>query len=282
MPRGVYERKKVGKPTDSAFVPMSLVSHESDEQIHDRLKMRFDVLERMTKTACDGTIRSMIVSGPPGLGKSYTVEQAIKAFDPKGTKTAIVKGFMRPTGIYKTFHKHQNKGHVVVFDDCDSIFFDTDGLNLLKIAADTTDRRTLTWGAETRMQDDTGAALPWNFDFEGSLIMITNYDFDYAIDKEHRLSEHFAAMISRSHYIDTSMKSLRDYIIRIKMVVNECQMLRGRGFDENAEQIILRYIEDNALKLRELTLRMVIKISDLYKAEPLTWRDTAAVTLHKQ
>ena len=47
---------------------------ESDEQAMDRIATRFAVLDEMSKAAINGDIRAMIVSGPPGVGKSYGVE----------------------------------------------------------------------------------------------------------------------------------------------------------------------------------------------------------------
>jgi GTP1/Obg family GTP-binding protein len=46
---------------------------ETEEQAMDRIRERFEILTEMTKAAIGGDIRAMIVSGPPGVGKSYGV-----------------------------------------------------------------------------------------------------------------------------------------------------------------------------------------------------------------
>ena len=51
------------------------VGKETDEQILGRLKERFDILSEMTKAVKRGDVRAMIISGPPGVGKSYGVER---------------------------------------------------------------------------------------------------------------------------------------------------------------------------------------------------------------
>ena len=259
---------------------MALETRESDEQIDVKLRNRFDIIDIMAKSACSGSTRALIVSGPAGLGKSFTVEKALEAYDPAGKKSVIVKGFMRPSGLYKTLYNYRKPGNVLVFDDCDSIFFDTDALNLLKSACDTTEKRRICWGAETRMTDDEGSPLPWSFEFEGSIVFITNYDFDWAIDTAHRLKDHFEAMISRAHYVDTGMKSMRDYLIRIRQVV-DMGMLTDRGLTQSQQTDVVDYLFDNATKLRELTLRMVIKLANIYISNPTRWREIAKVTLHK-
>lgn len=293
MPRGIpkagFRRTKSQKngPVTTVFsaarmaVPaFQLTTRETDDEIDAKLRTRFDIINIMTKSACRGDTRALIISGPAGLGKSYTVEQALQDYDPAGHRTCIIKGFMRPTGLYKALHAYRKPGDVVVFDDCDSVFFDADALNLLKSACDTTDTRRIYWGAETRMTDDDGTLLPTSFVFEGSVIFITNFDFDYAIENGMRSSEHFEAMISRAHYIDTGMKSMRDYLIRIKQVV-DAGMLTTRGFSKYEQSEIMNYLFDHASDLRELTLRMVIKLSSVYRSNTNRWREIAKVTLWK-
>jgi hypothetical protein len=291
MPRGVPKsgfrnmNKKNG-PVNTVFsaarmaAPVIEMTRETDDEIDSKLRTRFDIIDIMSKSACLGTTRALIISGPAGLGKSFTVEKAVEAYDPAGKRSCLIKGFMRPTGLYKTLYNYRKPGDVVVFDDCDSIFFDTDALNLLKSACDTTEKRKICWGAETRMTDDEGSPLPWSFEFEGSIIFITNFDFDYAIETGGRSKEHFEAMISRAHYIDTGMKSVRDYLIRIRQVV-DMGMLSDRGFNAGEQREIMDYLFANATKLRELTLRMVIKLASVYRSNPNRWQEIAKVTLWK-
>ena len=256
-------------------------SFETDQEIEAKLKQRFDIVDLMAKSACKGQARALIISGPAGLGKSFTVERALQEYDPQEKKTVIAKGFMRPSGLYKLLYNYRHPGNVVVFDDCDSILFDQDALNLLKSACDSTDKRRICWGAETRMTDDEGSPLPWGFEFEGAIVFITNVDFDHSIQSGSRSKEHFEAMISRAHYIDTGMKTMRDYLVRIKQVC-EGGMLRDRGINGYQEQEILSFLFENHLKFRELTLRLVIKLAGVYQANPTRWKEIAKVTLFKQ
>jgi len=41
---------------------------------------------------------------------------------------------------------------------------------------------------------------------------------------------------------------------------------------------IIQFIKDNKKKLRELSLRMVLKLADLKKSMPANWRAVAEVT----
>jgi hypothetical protein len=57
-----------------------------------------------------------------GLGKSFTVE-AVKEHGDK-INAVHIKGYVRPTGLYKTLYENRFKNSVIVFDDTDSIFSD--------------------------------------------------------------------------------------------------------------------------------------------------------------
>ena len=43
---------------------------ETDEETIERMRERFEMLEDMTRATKKGDVRAMIVSGPPGVGKS--------------------------------------------------------------------------------------------------------------------------------------------------------------------------------------------------------------------
>lgn len=254
------------------------VPKQTDDQIREKLASRFDALQVMSDATAVGKNRSLIVSGPAGLGKSFTVEAAVKKHGEK-INAVHIKGYVRPTGLYKTLYENRFKNSVIVFDDADSIFSDDVSLNLLKAATDSTKARKLQWLAETKMLDEEGERMPRFFDFEGSVIFITNYDFDEFIDRGHKLSPHFEALISRSHYLDLAMKTKQDYVVRIEQVV-EAGMLKDK-LSKSEITMIMDFIRENKEHLRELSLRMVLKLSDLFKMNPAKWQSLAKITLMK-
>ena len=255
------------------------MNYETDRQIEEKLEERFTILEILTHSAAKGEIRSLIVSGPPGLSKSYTVEQALALYDATGNHHSIIKGYVKPTGLLRMLYKHREAGEVIVFDDADTIFFDDTSLNMLKTVCDTTERRVVSYLAETNMVDDDSATkIPRTFEFNGTIIFITNYDFDAMIQRGHKLAPHFAALISRSHYVDLAMKTKRDYLIRIKQVV---RMGLLKDCTETQKQDVLAFVEKNSDNMRELSLRMVLKIASIRKMEMPAWETMAKITCCK-
>lgn len=258
-------------------VALQVTSNETDADIRIKLQERFTALDLMTECAINGDAKAVVISGPAGLGKSYGVTKILDDRQPFHT---IVRGYVRATGLYKTLYEYRAPGSVVVFDDADSIFADDVSLNLLKAACDTTKRRVLSWLSESKMEDEEGERLPRSFEFEGTVIFITNYDFDQMIERGSRLAPHFQALISRSMYLDMAMKTNRDYMIRIKQVVEQ-GMLSEHNLGKNGENAIVDFIEKNQDRMRELSLRMVVKIAALMKSHPTKWQSLARVVCCK-
>lgn len=290
MPRGVpanglrmtKKRVAAGVFGDNGMVQIRQkevnVVQETDAQIEARLRDRFAILSELTEAALCGDARAVIVSGPAGLGKSFTVEEKLRSWDPEQTNHTIVKGYVKPTGLLRLLYRYREAGQVIVFDDADTVFFDDTCLNLLKAVCDTTDIRQVSYLAEVNMIDeDTGESIPRHFIFEGTIVFITNLDMDAMIDRGHKLAPHLSALVSRSHYIDLSMKTNRDYLIRIKQVVKD-GMLQMQGLTMTQEAEVMTFIGENQDRLRELSLRIAVKIGNLVKMDKGDWRRIARVT----
>ena len=255
---------------------------ENEEQAIERIAARFSILDEMADAVATSKVRAMIVSGPPGIGKSYGVEKALEKQnmfqDIAGDKRKfeMVKGAMSAIGLYKKLYEHSAKGHVVCFDDCDAILYDDLALNLLKAALDTTPRRTLHWNTESRTLMAEG--MPNSFEFHGGVIFITNIKFDNV--KSKKLQDHLQALQSRCHYLDLTIDSMKDRMLRIKQICR-AGMLEKYHMPADVEQDLIQFIIDNKHKLREISFRMVLKIADLWKMKPDGYKALAENTCMK-
>ena len=260
----ISNRDAVNKGTDPAQTPT-----ESDEQAIERIAARFSILDEMAEAVSTSKVRAMIVSGPPGIGKSFGVERALEKQnmfqDIAGSqrKFEVVKGAMSAIGLYKKLYEHSAKGHVVCFDDCDAILYDDLALNLLKAALDTGKKRTLHWNTESRTLMAEG--MPNSFEFFGGVIFITNIKFDNV--KSKKLQDHLQALQSRCHYLDLTIDSMRDRMLRIRQICR-AGMLEKYGMPADEEEQLIQFVFKNKHKLREISLRMVLKIADLWKMSP--------------
>jgi hypothetical protein len=272
----------VSKENTVAFVAPQ-VENETEEQIMTRIRERFDILHEMTKACVNGDIRAMIVSGPPGVGKSFGVEQEIEKatlFDKpagKRLRAEVVKGSATPIGLYQTLYKYSDANCVLVFDDCDSILLDDVALNLLKGALDSGKKRTISWLSESSALRREG--IPDRFEFKGSVIFITNLKFDQM--KSQKLRDHLDALQSRCHYLDLTLDTMRDKVLRIKQIAKDGVLFADYDFEECAQDEIIEFMEANQNRLREMSLRMALKIADLRKSFAGNWKRLAETTCMK-
>jgi DNA polymerase III delta prime subunit len=267
--------------TDMLHAPEPLPSNpmESDAQIKERLRKRFAILQRLTNMLIHKKIDNLIISGPPGLGKSWTVEEEFDKVDPERKTWVSSKGYAKATGLYKLLWEHREGGRVI-FDDCDSIFNDPTALNLLKGATDTTRKRTVSWLTESNMVDSQGAPIPRSFEFNGSVAFITNLDFEAMSRRNVPIAEHIKALLSRAHYLDLQIKTVRDYVMRIEMVVEEKGMLQD--LTDRQKFDVLDFINAEAANIRPLDLRAALKVASLIKECPDDWQEFARTTVCTQ
>jgi hypothetical protein len=258
------------------------LASKSDEEILERLRERFEILDDMTRAVKKGDVRAMIVTGPPGVGKSFGVEKVLSkhdvfadvANDQKLKKYEIVKGAMSAIGLYSKLYHFSEKKNILVFDDCDSVLMDDLSLNILKAALDTSKKRTIHWNTDSRLLRSEG--VPNSFEFKGGAIFITNIKFDHV--KSKKLRDHLEALESRCHYLDLTIDTEREKLLRIEQVIKECGMLDAYEFSDLDKELVLDFVKENTSRLRELSLRTVLKIADLKASMPAKWRAVAEVT----
>ena len=194
---------------------------ETDEETIERLRERFEMLEDMTRATKKGDVRAMIVSGPPGVGKSHGVEKVLGKHDliatlgDKPPKYQVVKGAMSAIGLYCKLYNYADKDNVLVFDDCDSVFSDELSLNILKAALDSKKNRTIHWNTDSFKLRNEG--VPDSFDFKGGAIFITNIKFDNV--KSKKMRDHLEALESRCHYIDLTIDTDKEKLLNFKVLM---------------------------------------------------------------
>jgi hypothetical protein len=148
---------------------------------------------------------------------------------------------------------------------------------MLKAVLDSGKKRTITWKAESSTLRREG--IPDRFEFRAGVVFITNVNFENVRSK--KIKDHLAALMSRCHYIDLEMDSERDRFLRINQIVRD-GMLDEYEFGDEANKEIIDFMVINAKRLREISLRMVLKVADLRKMSPDTWKELTEATCMKR
>lgn len=276
--RGVF---KFPSPETSNSVSQEVL--ETDDEIEKRIDDRFAAITNCVKSVALGDIKSLILSGNPGIGKTYEVAKTLEHLDNTAQCNFVfVSGRTKATGLYKLLYDNRFPDSVLVLDDIDSALDNEDSLNILKKACDLRQVRKISWLSEARMvSEEDGEEIPKSFEYEGSIIFITNKDFGSIMKKDSKLSPHLEALISRSLYINLGVNTSRDILIRIKQVLDR-GMLSEKGFTETEQTDIYQFVVDNVNRVWELSLRMVEKLSILYRANPENWKSIAEITCFRK
>jgi hypothetical protein len=191
----------------------------------------------------------------------------------------IVKGAVSGIGLFATLYKYSDAKNVLVFDDCD-VFTDPDALNVLKGALDSGKKRRISWNKDSRLLRDEG--VPNSFDFNGSIIFITNLNFEDR--RSNKIQAHVDALQSRCHFLDLTIETERDKMLRIKQVHRDADggLFADYSFSASMADEILEFMEANQNRLREISLRMSLKIADLIKVSASNWKLLAESTCMKR
>ena len=258
------------------------VQAETEDEAMERIADTFLMLDKIVDACAKNIVRGLVVSGPPGIGKSFGVEKQLEAanmfrtLEGRDPLFEVVSGGVSSIGLYQKLYYNRAPEQVLVFDDADGILFEEESLTLLKAALNSGDKRRICWNKESRVLSVED--IPEQFDFEASIIFLSNVDFERTISKGSRIAAHLEAIMSRCHYLDLEIGSMRDKLLRIRQIMRD-GMLSPYDFTQAQEDAIQAFVVQNAEYMREVSLRAVKKIADFVKVDPNCWEEMAEATL---
>ena len=218
------------------------------------INKRFGFLGDLAKMVIMGVSPSLLVLGDGGLGKSYSIKNALVDCGMEEHEYVFFKGYSTARGLYNSLY--DNNGKVIVFDDCDSVLEDKVAINILKSALDSYDEREITWLSKMNKSEE----YPNKFKFNGRIIFISN-------KKKSSLDQ---AVLSRSLVVDLSM-SADDKIERMRHILAAILPEYSIGVKQQA----LDFLEEVKNKA-ELNIRTLIMVSKIVDSYPTNWKDMAS------
>lgn len=169
----------------------------NEETLADKVKYLDETLTDIydiARKVAAGAFNSLMISGRAGTGKTFSVE---KALNDEGLIAdddyIIVSGAVSTIMMFKKMFQYRTK--VLVFDDCDAVFRDENGRNILKAALDTKKVRRISYLKKSGLVFDPkdfemdpegefnmieNGMVPAYFDFAGRVIFISNLAKDKA------------------------------------------------------------------------------------------------------
>lgn len=169
--------------TDESTKEAEKTVEEAEKKYEKDPEQAFKEMQGYVKTVIKGLQPGVILCGAPGIGKTYRVLKQLKAAGyQNGQNMGIVKGRCTPRQMYLMLYEYQKKGEMILIDDADSLVgpkAPEDVINILKAALDSTsddEGRLVSYKVSGKLEDEEGNPIPKSFYYNGSIIIITNYN----------------------------------------------------------------------------------------------------------
>ena len=245
------------------------VDNRTDEEIKTFFIEKYNAIEDVSTMVSKGEVRSLIVSGSPGFGKTTRI---IKNLDKLDVDYKEINVKITSRMLYKELYNYRESGQVLVIDDADSCFDNEDGLNLIKASTDSKIERRVSRFVEGKIIDDeNGELIPKTFIYKGQVIFITNKNLQGESESNSKNSEHIKAIISRGSYIDLKINTIRERLIAIKMMIDD-NILNQFEFSKEQENELYEFIVDNGENFRDLSIRTLINVVPFFKNKE-NWKE---------
>lgn len=273
-----FQIKKRGRPSNAdlaARAQMASKPARSDSEVLQDLQDRFGMLNILTKSALSSEIRALVVTGAPGVGKTYTVQNVLETTP--DAKFDIIRGTLSAVNLYKLGYAYRRPGNVIVLDDADGIFQDEDALNILKALCDSSSTRRVHWMKESAAlkEDD----VPQSYEFHGTFIFISNLDFQKYVDMGgNKYVPHFEALMSRALYLDLRLHDRQAISLWVNHVATAGKLFAREEVSDSLGKEILDFVHKHRDDLRELSLRTLVKLIGLAKGNQ-NWQHMGKILL---
>lgn len=243
----------------------------------EEIRNHQNLTRNFVESVIGGVHKNAILEGPPGLGKSHVVAQALKAAGKVERKDYyIVKGHVTPINLFVLLGLFRNSGQVLVLDDCDDVFQNDLGFNMLKAALDP-DNRYVSYQSQ-RIPIINGVPMG-DFEYNGTLIICTNVSM--VAKGRSRRSQHMAAVLSRAVVWPMELDSPQSKFAQIfNMTITEDYLSQDERttLDQKQKVELLQFIWGNLRNIKDLDLRLPQKIAAEMKVNK-NWTETCKIML---
>ena len=288
--------KKRGRPAKSANTEDEgfavFTDKRGDKEIIQQVTERFEGLELFAEDIGRGKMRSVIISGAPGIGKTYKLLEVLNRMNANGQTTFHrTAGYVSTIEMYRMLFEYRHAGNVIMFDDTDNVFYDDNSLNILKAALDSIPQRVISYRTKSTVdvgEDDDlddwdvdERGLPAEFEFNGTCIFVTNVDFYAYLDgPKTRVTPHVEALLNRTQYLDMCLHNSRAIALWIQHMVNDQKMLLKpeHGLTKEQSDAVLSFIVTHYKDIHRPSLRTAVGIADLVRNHPDRWEVLARMT----
>ena len=260
--------------------------------IIDEVVSRYKTIENYTKmfvTTSNSAIRGLLISGDAGFGKTHYTKLGLSYADHENMD--YLKGSsISAAALYVKLYQNREEGQVLVLDDVDIIGKSKGEFNsiidLIKGATEPSkdsELRTLSWERANRNPLMVDNDVPTNFEFNGSIIWITNERIRTLADKA---GSHWNAIDSRFFKVEAWLNDQEKLMYTLHLVEDidmlgkECYA-KEDGYSKDIINTTITYLRKNYRYMFDfndnstVSPRSAIKLADTISNFPDNWESMA-------
>lgn len=259
-------------------------------KINPVIKPVIDTFNRVywqTKTFAtnpSSAINGLLVMGDAGTGKSHFVKQALRDAGVQQDVEYIKGGTITAAALFVKLYLNRLSHRILVLDDVDIIGHSERNkiVPMILGAVEEGSDRLVTWSTAKRNALMEEFDVPFEFHFNGNLIVITNYTHQIIAERLKQWSQAFKSRFNDVECIFTHEQKYlyTKYLVEEKdMLGSNCMVhkyeMDGKklsGYPTHIIDLAVDFIDDNYLNFSDITPRVAVKIADCfyyYKNEQL-------------
>lgn len=222
----------------------------------------------------NSAINGLIVMGDAGTGKSHYVKTALRDAGVQKNVEFIKGGTITAPSLYVKLWLNRQAHRIMVLDDVDIIGHPDKNkiVPMILGAVEEGRNRKVTWSTATKNQLMKEHGIGNEFEFNGKVIIITNYTHQHIQDKFKQYSQAFKSRFNDAECIFTHEQKYlyTKYLIEDgDMLGQACRVHQyeamGRKIPGYPPKIIRKtesFIDDNYQNFSDISPRLAIKIAD--------------------
>lgn len=222
----------------------------------------------------NSAINGLLVMGDAGTGKSHYVKKALKDAGVNKNVEYVKGGTVTAASVYVKLYLNRAKHRIMVFDDVDLLGHPERNkiIPMLLGAAEEGRDRKVTWSTAKKNSLMEEHDVPFEFEFNGNIIFITNYTKQNIADKAKQWS---AAFNSRFTPVECIFTHEQKYMYTKHLVENvdmlgtncivhkyEVNKTKFNGYPQPVIDEAMDFIDDNYMNFTDITPRVAVKIAD--------------------
>ena len=226
----------------------------------------------------ESAINGLLVMGDAGTGKSHFVKKALRDAGVQQQVEYIKGGTITAAALYVKLYLNRASHRILVLDDVDIIGHSERNkiVPMVLGAAEEGRNRLVTWSTAKKNSLMEEYDVPFEFDFNGNIILITNYTKNDIAEKVKQWANAFNSRFTPVECIfnhEQKYMYTKHLVEEVAMLGDNCQVHKyedGNGYPQEVIDEAMNFIDDNYQNFSDITPRIAVKVADtiFYNTDP--------------